>query len=96
MKRNVLGVTDIHLHLGEVDTGDGLTDIVVTVKELDPPLFDGAFTVLETFTDTEVVDSVNNIVTLYDAMRKGRVCPDVHTDDMNFPNGAIRGQIFPR
>jgi hypothetical protein len=99
ISRNVSGVTDTHLHLGEAGTGNGLDDIVVTVKELDPPLFDGSFTILEVFLNTEIaaVGSVNNIVSLYDAMRKGRVYLDVHTADTggNFPNGEIRGQIFP-
>jgi len=90
---NESGVTDIHLHLGEAGTGDGVTDIVVTVIELDPPVMTEDFTVLETFIGTETVDSVNNIVSLYDAVRKGRVYLDVHT--VAFPDGLIRGQIFP-
>jgi hypothetical protein len=90
---NESGVTDIHLHLGEAGTGDGVTDIVVPVIELDPPEMTEDFTVLETFIGTETVDSVNNIVSLYDAVRKGRVYIDVHT--VALPDGVIRGQVFP-
>jgi ethanolamine utilization microcompartment shell protein EutS len=94
---NFSGVTAIHLHLGEAGAGDGVSDIVVTVEDLDPPFMDRTFTVLEVFTNerVETVDSVNNIASLYQAVRDGRVYLDVHTDDMNFPNGEIRGQIFP-
>ena len=90
---NESGVTDIHLHLGEAGAGDGVSDIVVTVKELDPPEMTEDFTVLEVFIGTEDVDSVNNIASLYQAVRDGRVYLDVHTVD--FPDGEIRGQIFP-
>jgi hypothetical protein len=91
---NESGVTDIHLHLGEAGAGDGVNDIVILVKELDPPLMDEDFTVLEVFISTETVDSVNNIASLYQAMRDGRVYLDVHT--VALPDGAIRGQIFSR
>jgi hypothetical protein len=90
---NFSGVTDIHLHLGEAGAGDGDLDIVVTVKELEPPVMDRSFTVLEVFIGTETVDSVNNIASLYQAVRDGRVYLDVHT--LDFPYGEIRGQIFP-
>jgi len=99
IRNNFSGVTAIHLHLGEAGAGDGVSDIVVTVEDLDPPVMTRTFTVLEVFINTEIaaVGSVNNIVSLYDAMRKGRVYLDVHTVDMggDFPNGEIRGQIFP-
>jgi hypothetical protein len=95
IRNNFSGVTDIHLHLGEAGAGDyGFTDIVITVKELDPPVTDRTFTVLETLIETEEVDSVNNIASLYQAVRDGMVYLDVHTED--FPNGEIRGQIFPQ
>ena len=56
---------------------------------------DRTFTVLEVFTNerVETVDSVNNIASLYQAVRDGRVYLDVHSVD--FPNSEIRGQIFP-
>ena len=90
---NESGVTDIHLHLGEAGTGDGVTDIVVTVKEFADPFMTRTFTVLEVFIGTEEVDSVNNIASLYQAVRDGRVYLDVHTVD--FSDGENRGQIFP-
>ena len=95
IRNNFSGVTDIHLHLGEAGAGDGVSDIVVTVKELDPPFIDRTFTVLEVVTNerVETVDSVNNIASLYQAVRDGRIYVDVHTED--FPDGEIRGQIFP-
>jgi hypothetical protein len=95
IKDNFSGVTAIHLHLGEAGAGDGVSDIVVTVKEFDPAFMDRTFTVLEVITNerVETVDSVNNIASLYQAVRDGRVYLDVHSVD--FPNGEIRGQIFP-
>jgi hypothetical protein len=90
---NISGVTDIHLHLGVAGAGDGVNEIVVTVIELDPPLMDEDFTVLEKFIRTETVDSVNNITSLYQAVQDGRVYLDVHT--VALPDGVIRGQIFP-
>jgi hypothetical protein len=93
IRNNFSGVTAIHLHLGEAGAGDGVSDIVVTVEDLDPPFMDRTFTVLEVFIGTETVDSVNNIASLYQAVRDGRVYLDVHSVD--FPDGEIRGQIFP-
>jgi hypothetical protein len=54
---------------------------------------DRTFTVLEAFIGTETVDSVNNIASLYRAVREGRVYLDVHSVD--FPDSEVRGQIFP-
>ena len=95
IRNNFSGVTDIHLHLGEAGAGDGELDIVVTVEDLDPPFMDRTFTVLEVITNerVETVDFVNNIASLYQAVRDGRVYLDVHSVD--FPNSEIRGQIFP-
>jgi hypothetical protein len=93
IRNNFSGVGDIHLHLGEAGAGDGVNDIVVTVKHFTPPEMTRTFTVLEVFIDTETVDSVNNIASLYQAVRDGRVYLDVHTRD--FLDGEIRGQIYP-
>jgi hypothetical protein len=92
IRNNFSGVTDIHLHLGEAGAGDGVADIVIIVKELDPAVTDRTFTVLEAFIGTETVDSVNNIASLYQAVQEGWVYLDVHTVD--FLDGEIRGQIF--
>jgi hypothetical protein len=95
ISNNVSGVTAIHLHLGEAGAGDGVSDIVVTVEDLDPPVMTRTFTVLEVFINTEIaaVGSVNNIASLYQAVRDGRVYLDVHSVD--FPDSEVRGQIFP-
>jgi hypothetical protein len=95
IRNNFSGVTAIHLHLGEAGAGGGVLEIVVTVEDLDPPFMDRTFTVLEVITNerVETVDSVNNIASLYQAVRDGRVYLDVHSVD--FPAGEIRGQIFP-
>jgi hypothetical protein len=93
IRNNFSGVTAIHLHLGEAGAGDGVSDIVVTVEDLDPPVMTRTFTVLEAFIGTETVDSVNNIASLYRAVREGRVYLDVHSVD--FPDSEVRGQIFP-
>ena len=93
IRNNFSGVTAIHLHLGEAGAGDGVNDIVVTVKEFADPFMTRTFTVLEVFIGTEEVDSVNNIASLYQAVRDGRVYLDVHTVD--FSDGENRGQIFP-
>ena len=94
IRNNFSGVTAIHLHLGEAGAGDGVNDFVVTVEDLDPPVMTRTFTVFEVFIGTETVDSVNNIASLYQAVRDGRVYLDVHT--VALPDGVIRGQIFPR
>ena len=94
---NFSGVTAIHLHLGEAGAGDGVSDIVVTVEDFSgAPITDRTFTVLEVIANerVETVDSVNNIASLYEAVWDHRVYLDVHTVD--FPDGEIRGQIFPR
>ena len=96
IRNNFSGVTAIHLHLGEAGAGDGVSDIVVTVEDFSgAPITDRTFTVLEVFSNERVVpvDSVNNIASLYQAVRDGRVYLDVHSVD--FPDGEIRGQIFP-
>ena len=96
IRNNFSGVTAIHLHLGEAGAGDGVNDIVVIVEDLAAdPVLDKSFTVLELFSNQRVlpVDSVNNIVSLYQAVRDGRVYFDVHSVD--FPDSEIRGQIFP-
>ena len=93
---NFSGVTAIHLHLGEAGAGDGVSDIVVTVEDFSgAPITDRTFTVLELFSNERVVpvDSVNDIASLYQAVRDGRIYLDVHSVD--FPSGEIRGQIFP-
>ena len=91
---NFSGVTDIHLHLGEAGAGDGVSDIVVTVKD-NQLITDRTFTVLEVIANerVETVDSVNNIASLYQAVRDGRVFIDVHS--LDFFDSEIRGQIFP-
>jgi len=93
IRDNFSGVTAIHLHLGEAGAGDGVSDIVVTVKEFADPFMTRSFTVLEAFIGTETVDSVNDIASLYQAVRDSRVYLDVHSVD--FPDGEMRGQIFP-
>jgi hypothetical protein len=93
---NFSGVTAIHLHLGEAGAGDGVSDIVVTVEDFSSaPITDRTFNVLEVIANERVVpvDSVNNIASLYQAVRDGRVYLDVHSVD--FPDSEVRGQIFP-
>jgi hypothetical protein len=60
------------------------------------PIMTRTFTVTEIINASEVlkVDTVVNIASLYQAARDGRVYLVVHS--LNFPDGEVRGQIFPR
>jgi hypothetical protein len=90
---NFFGVTGISLHLGPAGKNG---EVIVQVEELIPELRTRAFTVAEVINASEVnkVDTVVNIASLYQAVRDGRVY--VQVDSLNFPDGEIRGQIFPK
>ena len=91
---NFFGVTGISLRLGPAGK-NGETVVQVEGFPVDP-IMTRSFTVAEIINASEVlkVDTVVNIASLYRAARDGRVYLVVHS--LNFPDGEVRGQIFPR
>jgi hypothetical protein len=91
---NFFGVTGISLRLAPAGK-NGETVVQVEGFPVDP-IMTRSFTVAEIINASEVlkVDTVVNIASLYQAARDGRVYLVVHS--LNFPDGEVRGQIFPR
>ncbi len=93
VRNNFFGVTGVSLYLGEAGKNG---EEVAVIEVLDPEVMTRTFTIAEVINSTEVVkvDSVTNIASLYQAVRDGRVYCIVTS--LNYPEGEVRGQIFPR
>jgi hypothetical protein len=90
---NFFGVTGVSLNLGEAGKNG---DVVVQVEDFSAdPIITRSFTVAEIINASEVnkVDTVINIASLFQAVRDGRIY--IAVTSVNFPDGEIRGQIFP-
>jgi len=93
IKDNFFGVTGVSLHLGEAGKKG---EVVVQVEDFSAdPVITRTFNVAEVINASEVikVDTVVNIASLYQAVREGRIYLVVTSS--SFPDGEIRGQIFP-
>ena len=87
------GGNEIHLHLGKAGENG---PVVVVLEDFEEPLQQEDFTVFEIISGGRVLeaDGVNNIASLFQAVRRGEIYVDIHSE--RFPEGAARGQIFSR
>jgi hypothetical protein len=92
IRDNFSSVSGVNLNLG-IAGEDG--PIVVAVEDFDDPITDRSFTILESFTNGDVIKegSVKSIPSLYQAVRDGNIYLEVQTLEMF---GEIRSQIFQR